>query len=1063
MRRLLSTLALMLLPMLAVAQVSQPPAAGDGGRRTMGVMGTYKTPQEYGARGDAKRRPAMIRTVNASNVLESYGTYALMGVRIQCTAANNTITLTPGVIPAPLTTTNNTRAVVIPCGTAGAAQILNITSISAPGASQTIVSSGTATTTQDVTSNMYVLPQGYSPGVSSTSAKRTTYGAASYTTMSFTRGSTTLTLPSGTLAAWDITTPGWTGAYKTEVAIPNGSGAACDQYHYANIISFVTGDIVTLDSAPTCSATNQVAMIYWGNTIWRSTDVGKSIEIIDGGGAVGSDTNLVTTIASVVDPFNITTAANFGATRTNTQTELTWGTNDTTAVTNMAQAAYQAGYRHVYWPKDFNTFMATATFGATASNFNTWLNALVACGEGNNYTPRSLKYTKAMQRDCVNPLSTPAPSNDINPRTNLRQSAVKSQTAGSNLVAVFVGDSNMQAQSSSVIASGMSDMLCNAIQKKNNNRNVLCYNYGIGGTKLDNFDPNGPPSSNGAGIPTGSTAAFPTWYTPTSNTWMSFVQAKCPDQVYIKFGLNDQLSFLWSSMVSIHNYLQGATWKAACGTNPDEIWMTDSPFGQSSLTNAFSTTVTESNMMLQRGWALSCEYKLANGGCPGLLDLQRARQYGYYGWHSEELAPQRALYLTAPSISNDASRSTNPIVWPVPVYDYAIKLEGIRVTAVNAAAFWASLTSIDFTTGPGNLTTPISAGTTQTGLAQSYDGGKIRISQNGTNFTVQVFTFDVTNTATVTNTAGGSTITCAAACTNMGFINATVELPGAGSAGGTYTGTITNINAAGTVITVTPTLTTALTAQSKSLRIYHDTGVKDTGYAINCVVVSTFCESGFNVIVSGSNYNIYDGKCFSCPPIYSGRLARFGGYFRPTVTLNGTFATYRLTTDSASLPSSTDGRPDNGTMFNIPISDLEWTGQRDAYTGLLGGAGNAHPPAAGDTWLVQAWLDQQHFQADSDTTTGGTNTPSTGFTLTPVAGQKFTAITPAGTLATGTFNLPTGIPQNERVTLFSTQQVTALTVAAPSGYSLSGSAVTTIAANGTISYILNGTTFYRVQ
>jgi hypothetical protein len=93
----------------------------------------------------------------------------------------------------------------------------------------------------------------------------------------------------------------------------------------------------------------------------------------------------------------------------------------------------------------------------------------------------------------------------------------------------------------------------------------------------------------------------------------------------------------------------------------------------------------------------------------------------------------------------------------------------------------------------------------------------------------------------------------------------------------------------------------------------------------------------------------------------------------------------------------------------------------------------------------------------------GINTPTTGFSYIIPVNQAFTDLTPAGTLATGTVILPSVFPQGGRLEIFSTQIVTALTITAPSGFTIQGSSVTTIAANGTIAYRLAGTIFTRVQ
>jgi hypothetical protein len=94
--------------------------------------------------------------------------------------------------------------------------------------------------------------------------------------------------------------------------------------------------------------------------------------------------------------------------------------------------------------------------------------------------------------------------------------------------------------------------------------------------------------------------------------------------------------------------------------------------------------------------------------------------------------------------------------------------------------------------------------------------------------------------------------------------------------------------------------------------------------------------------------------------------------------------------------------------------------------------------------------------------TFGVSAPETGFCFTVPDHQVFTALTPSGTLATGTVTLPAVFSQGGRLELFSTQSITALTVTAPAGLGLAGLPATTIAANATIAYRLIDTTFCRV-
>ena len=77
-------------------------------------------------------------------------------------------------------------------------------------------------------------------------------------------------------------------------------------------------------------------------------------------------------------------------------------------------------------------------------------------------------------------------------------------------------------------------------------------------------------------------------------------------------------------------------------------------------------------------------------------------------------------------------------------------------------------------------------------------------------------------------------------------------------------------------------------------------------------------------------------------------------------------------------------------------------------------------------------------------------TPLTGFTITAARYTDQTHyLTPAGTLAAGTFNLPTAANSRagQMVRLWSTQIVTALTTAVSGGGTIQGAALTAAAAN----------------
>lgn len=88
--------------------------------------------------------------------------------------------------------------------------------------------------------------------------------------------------------------------------------------------------------------------------------------------------------------------------------------------------------------------------------------------------------------------------------------------------------------------------------------------------------------------------------------------------------------------------------------------------------------------------------------------------------------------------------------------------------------------------------------------------------------------------------------------------------------------------------------------------------------------------------------------------------------------------------------------------------------------------------------------------------------PLTGFDIQLPDDVSFYAIIPAGTLATGNFDLPLNPYPGQQITIMSTQTQTAMTVTAPSGYTIVGSATALVAATA-ISYRLLGTVWYLVR
>lgn len=91
--------------------------------------------------------------------------------------------------------------------------------------------------------------------------------------------------------------------------------------------------------------------------------------------------------------------------------------------------------------------------------------------------------------------------------------------------------------------------------------------------------------------------------------------------------------------------------------------------------------------------------------------------------------------------------------------------------------------------------------------------------------------------------------------------------------------------------------------------------------------------------------------------------------------------------------------------------------------------------------------------------------PLTGFTIAVADGVSTLIINPAGTLATGTITLPAAPYEGQYLEIASTQTQTALTVAvaAGSGQTIVGAAVTALVAVTAVKYYFLDTKWYRVR
>lgn len=88
---------------------------------------------------------------------------------------------------------------------------------------------------------------------------------------------------------------------------------------------------------------------------------------------------------------------------------------------------------------------------------------------------------------------------------------------------------------------------------------------------------------------------------------------------------------------------------------------------------------------------------------------------------------------------------------------------------------------------------------------------------------------------------------------------------------------------------------------------------------------------------------------------------------------------------------------------------------------------------------------------------------TTGFSYTFASGITTLIAAPAGTLATGTITMPGSPADGMVVTITTTQEITALTIAGNTGQSIGGSQVSLMAANSSLSFVYrqSNTTWYR--
>jgi hypothetical protein len=947
-------------PAWADAFSSTPPAQqGKAGRDFIHAAPAMLSLADTTVPHDAQRAPAGYYAVSGTTKVVLFSTQSYAGMTVSCTSGSPNVTISPAVIATTMPTgvAQNEKMVLSACGYTSGAGAGIITAIGAPsGGSQTLTFSTNASITFSGSSTVQIATL----TAEATNIRRWP-NALAYVPITLAAGSATLTAPASTFNVdTDQTSPLFdpNSLLATNIAVEDVNGSCGIWYAMIQSVSAdgSTATLVNRDgttAAAPCAISNS-ARLWWGPALFATanatgttvtSDVGKTFDIA----MVGTSGAALTTVATAIpDPFTITTTDNIGTTNLTSAPmgQITWGTDATTAFNAVTASATTAGYGTLYVPPAYRLLIATPSFV-------NW-SQVRQCGEGDIFYPQSATAFARFVPPCGFGAMLPPLESSILPNVHLKQTKLASTT----IVLDCVGDSMAETGENKI--GGMTsicDQVALKLQRDNPGKRVKYNNRGIGGTVWANIDPNGPNTGQGVGIPNVACASRPAWYVTCANKWITYVQADDPDVVVFRTGYNDNTNLLYSSILSSLNYFQTSAYKtgSAGSKNPDLILVTDA-LGAGTQAGNWTPKVTDMTTRVMAGISRGCRVTMALGGCVGLIDIGRARRLSLYGWDIDNLPLGYALY-TAWGVPNSNPTITLPYTWPVNVYDYAMDVTLTAASTNTGAGSWTAFGTVCWGTGDGTLYTPQSAGGQVGAATTGYPGNRICALASGGTLHVFADAYNFTTSAVATATATQSTITCSAACLNMGHQGATVTMAGAGAAGGLYTGTVSAVSSNGQTLTVSPAIGTTVgtgTALNVFYRYIADT---DTGVApactvsgANCNVLMVYHQQGNRAELRISNQDI------GLAPDWIGYIEPMSGYFRPTLSITGSALVTRFrVSGGTSMSNSAEGLPDTGTIYPISRGEQsEWgpcdpVGGNPGYGGRFGGACLGHASSVGAT------------------------------------------------------------------------------------------------------------------
>lgn len=706
--------AMLVVPSLALAApVSPPPLAPDASnsvlpnaRQNLGIGPNRLNIRDYGGEANALRAAAYF-SANGTGVHISAVQYANITLT---SAGGTTATISPpSMAPSIVGATGSLMFVSIPgAGVAGALVSGFLTASDPTTGNITVASANFASQASQAR-----VMSAYENGGNQVALNGLDYGVHASSTVSDNGKpyGTTIVLADAMLPHFNqIVQPAQAQMDNIVCVVTVGKPAWCGSVVNDNATdgrTFTAAGLRGYPDALPYALSAQASAVYWGPFLFRPDDAsacsktGRSIEIPAAGSLVNPTTNVqndfVGKISTVINPL---TATLTGAVNVNTASGKTnpgyliTGCDDYPAYKRAVARSFRSNRfqrsqpTQVYFPGD--SLMASATTNTDNASYT----MVLQCGEGSVFWPNInwVLYHGAASCGGGHDIKSFPDVKDVVPASTLKR--LTSLSPGATATVVTVGNSPIEPGTNGAgFISARPTKLCRALQRAYPQLVVKCIDRSIGGMQLHMLDPAGWTGGFTA-YNLNNSAAIPWWYSDLTKTWMSYIQALNPDVLVIGFSDQEAQAFYLSSLINTIAYTQTAAWATATGKNPDIGLM---PFPYQPTTYA-SQAGTNYAAAMQRAYVKACVDKLANGGCPFIIDVARQQSILTDGYDPEEQPMRRAL---AGPIYGSGNVTSFPWLYQVPRNGLSAPMYFTYANATPSAGalFAAAGGEIDFTVG----------------------------------------------------------------------------------------------------------------------------------------------------------------------------------------------------------------------------------------------------------------------------------------------------------------------------------------------------------------------------